>query len=90
VSALVARARLLDAGGCAEEGMRCWKRAAKAGHVEGQLLYGLGLYRGIAGLQEDAEDAHMWLSRALKQVGARGKECWHLQPVVCWAQAGLL
>ncbi|KAF6266525.1 hypothetical protein COO60DRAFT_2299 [Scenedesmus sp. NREL 46B-D3] len=68
VSALVVRARLLDAAGCVEEGMRCWRRAAKAGHVEGQLVYGLGLYRGIAGLQEDAQDAHMWLLRALKQV----------------------
>ncbi|WIA29264.1 hypothetical protein OEZ86_011772 [Tetradesmus obliquus] len=68
VSALVARARLLDACGCAEEAMRCWKRAAKAGHLEGQLVYGLGLYRGIAGLQEEPQDAHMWLLRALKQV----------------------
>jgi TPR repeat protein len=48
--------------------MRCWKRAAKAGHVEAQLVYGLGLYRGIAGLQEEPQDAHMWLLRALKQV----------------------
>uniref|UniRef100_A0A383W981 Uncharacterized protein n=1 Tax=Tetradesmus obliquus TaxID=3088 RepID=A0A383W981_TETOB len=68
VSALVARARLLDACGSAEEAMRCWKRAAKAGHLEGQLVYGLGLYRGIAGLQEEPQDAHMWLLRALKQV----------------------
>jgi TPR repeat protein len=62
--------------------MRCWKRAAKAGHVEGQLLYGLGLYRGIAGLQEDVQDAHMWLQRALKQVGARGEGAL-LAPAAC-------
>jgi TPR repeat protein len=54
--------------------MRCWKRAAKAGHVEGQLVYGLGLYRGIAGLQEEPQDAHIWLLRALKQV-RRGAGC---------------
>lgn len=68
VSALVVRARLLDAGGCPDEAMRCWRRAAKAGHLEGQLLYGLALYRGTAGVAPDAEDAHLWLSRALKQV----------------------
>eukprot|EP00775_Hariotina_reticulata_P007914 gene7914-8110_t len=67
VTALVSSARLLDASGCAEEAMRCWRRAAKAGHLEGQLLYGLALYRGNAGLPQDAEDAYMWLLRALKQ-----------------------
>jgi TPR repeat protein len=69
--------------------MRCWKRAAKAGHAEGQLVYGLGLYRGIAGLHEDAQDAHMWLLRALKQVGGGGR-CRHVQPVVCWVPAGCM
>jgi TPR repeat protein len=68
VSALVVRARLLDAAGCPDEAMRCWRRAAKAGHLEGQLLYGLALYRGTAGVAPDAEDAHLWLSKALKQV----------------------
>lgn len=69
VSALVVRARLLDAAGAPDEAMRCWRRAAKAGHLEGQLLFGLALYRGTAGVAPDAEDAHLWLSRALKQVG---------------------
>jgi hypothetical protein len=66
---LVSCARLLDSCGSAEEAVRCWRRAAKAGHLEGQLVYGLALYRGNAGLAQDAEDAYMWLLRALKQVG---------------------
>lgn len=73
VSALVVRARLLDAAGCPDEAMRCWRRAAKAGHLEGQLLYGLALYRGTAGVAPDAEDAHLWLTRALKQVSRQGR-----------------
>ena len=76
VSALVVRARLLDAAGSPDEAMRCWRRAAKAGHLEGQLLYGLALYRGTAGVAADAEDAHLWLSRALKQVRAAGGTGW--------------
>ena len=68
MSALLVRARLLDAAGAAADAMRFWRRAAKAGHVEGQLVYGLGLYRGAAGLPQDAEDAHLWLLKALKQV----------------------
>lgn len=72
VSALVVRARLLDAAGAPDEAMRCWRRAAKAGHLEGQLLYGLALYRGTAGVAPDAEDAHLWLSKALKQVRVGG------------------
>lgn len=69
VSALVTAARLLDAAGCPDEAMRCWRRAAKANDAEAQLVFGLGLYRGIAGLAQDTEDAHLWLVRALKQVG---------------------
>jgi TPR repeat protein len=71
VSALVVCARLHDAAGCPDEAMRFWRRAAKAGHLEGQLLYGLALYRGSAGVAPDAEDAHLWLTRALKQVSAQ-------------------
>lgn len=69
------RARLLDAAGLPEEGMRCWRKAAKCGHLEGQLLFGLALYRGTAGVAPDAEDAHLWLSKALKQVGREGGVC---------------
>jgi hypothetical protein len=68
VSALVVVARLLDAVGASDDAMRCWRRAAKRGHLEGQLLFGLALYRGSAGVGQDAEDAHLWLSKALKQV----------------------
>jgi TPR repeat protein len=48
--------------------MPCWQRCAKAGHLEGQLRYGLALYRGMAGVVQDAEAAFMYLSRAVKQV----------------------
>jgi TPR repeat protein len=63
-------ARLCDAAGCTEEAMRCWRRAAKGGHLEAQLLFGLALYRGSEGVAQDAEDAHLWLSRAIRQVAA--------------------
>lgn len=72
LSALVTRARLLDAVGAAADAMRLWRRAAKCGAAEGQLVYGLALYRGSAGVAADPEDAHIWLSKALKQVRRRG------------------
>lgn len=68
MSALVCRARLLDAVGSVDEAMRMWRSAAKCGDVEGQLVLGLALYRGTAGLAQDPEDAHIWLSKAWKQV----------------------
>jgi TPR repeat protein len=46
--------------------MRCWRRAAKAGCLEGLLRYGTALYRGSDGVPQDAQDAHIMLSRALR------------------------
>ena len=68
VTALACMARLLDAGGRAEEGLTLWRKCAKAGVLEGQLRLGLALYRGTCGAVPDAEEAHMYLNRAVKQV----------------------
>lgn len=69
MSAIVTRARLLDTAADLAGAMRLWRRAAKFGHVEAQLVFGLAQYRGSAGLAQDPEEAHMWLNKALKQVG---------------------
>ena len=61
-------ASLLDAGGRHEEAMAFWRRCAKMATLEGQLRYGLALYRGTCGVVQDAEDAHLYLNRAVKQV----------------------
>jgi TPR repeat protein len=68
VSANACCAQLLEAAGQPDLAMPCWQRCAKAGHLEGQLRYGLALYRGMCGVVQDAEAAFMYLSRAVKQV----------------------
>lgn len=68
LSALLVTARLLDAAGQAADAMRPWKKAAVAGHVEAQLRLGLAMYRGSCGCMQDAEEAHLWLMRAVRQV----------------------
>ncbi|KAI8463773.1 MAG: hypothetical protein J3K34DRAFT_494207 [Monoraphidium minutum] len=68
LGALLTSARLLDAGGAPADAMRHWKRAAKAGHAEAQLVVGLAAYRGSGGVPQDPEGAALWLGKALKQV----------------------
>lgn len=48
----LALARLLDAAGSSEAAMKQWRAAAKAGECEGQLRYGLALYKGEAGCMQ--------------------------------------
>jgi len=49
VSAMECMAKLHDSAGDLEEGMRWWRRTAKAGLMEGQFRLGLALYRGSCG-----------------------------------------
>jgi TPR repeat protein len=68
ITAMACMAKLLDAGGRSEEGLSLWRKCAKAGLLEGQLRLGLAVYRGTCGAVQDAEEAHMYLNRAVKQV----------------------
>lgn len=52
--------------------MRLWRRAAKQGPFQAQLKYGLALYRGSCGCAQDAEEARLWLLRAVRGVTAQG------------------
>lgn len=68
VSAMVFLAKCLDGQGRGQEGMRLWKKAGKAGHVEALWKVGMAAYNGQWGIEKDVEDAHLHLSRVVKQV----------------------
>jgi len=54
-SAQVSAARALDLAGAPAAALRWWRRAAKAGHGEAALRYGVSVYRGLGSPMSTAE-----------------------------------
>lgn len=62
-----ASATAVPRGGDADAA-RYWSRGAKMGHPEAQWRLGFAHYKGLMGLAHDGEEAHLWLSRAARQL----------------------
>merc|ERR1712070_687737 len=61
-----AMAKVLELHGRHNRAMSFWKKAAKAGSVQGQFRLGEAFYRGEGDLRQDAEEAIVWLHRCIK------------------------
>ncbi|GAX77472.1 hypothetical protein CEUSTIGMA_g4916.t1 [Chlamydomonas eustigma] len=69
-SAVGTLAQLYEVMGLHSDAMRLWRKAAKAGDLEGMFKIGLAMYQGAKGVELDVEDACMWLTKALKRIFA--------------------
>ena len=66
VIATVVAARFLEAAAEIDDARKCWLRAARWGHPEGQWKVGVAYYEGSLGAHQDSEEAMLWLMRAAK------------------------
>ena len=66
VSAALLAARYCQAQGCEIEARKHWTRAARAGHCEAMWRIGVSYYHGRTALQQDSEEALLWLTRVVR------------------------